>query len=121
MTDNEALNELDKNNNTQPMDENPFERQETSYEGYYLGCTKKAYKDKPEEFYGIVSMYYSGVRKSGDNAGKPWFSVQEQYMSVERMEKLTKDIPFMTKVVATYSCGNTPGGRQSISNLTPIE
>lgn len=121
MIDNEALNELDKNNNIQPMDVNPFERQETSYEGFYLGCQVKAKKDNPNEYYGIISMYYSGVRQSGEEAGKPWFTVQEQFMTVERMNTVTKDIPFMTKVIATYNCGNTPGGKQRLCKLTPIE
>lgn len=121
MTDTQILNEIDKNN-IQDVNENTFDdRQETSYDGLYLGCQIKDKKDNPNEHYGVISMCYSGVRKTGNDVGKPWFTVQEQFMSVERMNEITKDIPFLTRVVATYNCGNTPGGKQRLCKLTPIK
>lgn len=102
MTDTEILNEMD--------------RQETTYTGVYLGCKINSKKDNPEEKYGVISLYYKGIRQSGE----PWFTVQEQYMSVEKMTELTKDMPFGANVKATFSCGNTPGGKQKICKLEQI-
>ena len=91
--------------------------QNTEYTGVYLGCKKQEYKDKPGQYYGTVSLYFTGVKTMGVDAGQPWFSVQNQFMSVENMETLTKGIPFGSKVKAIYTCGNTPGGRQRVSKL----
>lgn len=102
MTENEMLNEID--------------RQETTYSGVYLGNKINSKKDNPEEKYGVISLYYNGIRQTGE----PWYTVQEQYMSVEKMQELVKDIPFGAKVKATFSCGNTPGGKQKICKLEQI-
>lgn len=102
MNEDEILNELD--------------RQETVYNGVYLGCKINSKKDKPEEKYGVISLYYKGTRQTGE----PWYTVQEQYMSVENMQALTEDLPFGSNVRATFSCGNTPGGKQKICKLQLI-
>lgn len=102
MTENEMLNEID--------------RQETTYTGVYLGCKTNCKKDKPDEEYGVISLYYKGQRQTGE----PWYTVQEQYMPVEKMKQLTTNIPFGANVKATFSCGNTPGGKQKICKLEQI-
>lgn len=102
MTENEMLDELD--------------RQETIYNGVYLGCKVNSKKDKPEEKYGVICLYYNGTRQTGE----PWFTVQEQYMTVEKMQELTKELSFGVNVRATFSCGNTPGGKQKICKLEQI-
>lgn len=99
---------------------NELDRQETTYNGIFLGCAiknKKNAEDKPENKYGLISLYFTGVNSKNEN----WYSVQEQYLSVDDMKNIVGDIPFGTKVKATYSVGNTPGGRQRISKLEIIK
>ena len=90
-----------------------IDRQETVYTGLYLGCAIKSKKSDETQKYGVISLYFNGVNQKGEN----WYSVQEQYTSVENLQELTKDIPFGSKVKATYSCGNTPGGKQKLYKL----
>ncbi len=89
-------------------------RQDTKFKCRYLGSQIKAKKDNDKEFYGAVTLVFHGVR---EDDGQPWYSVQEQYMSVDRMKEICKDIPFDTKCIATYTTGSTPGARQRLVSL----
>lgn len=99
---------------------NDLDVQNTKYTGVFLGCKKVEYKNKPGEYYGVITLYFNGIKQQGSDAGSPWFSVQDQYLSVADMERITNNIPFGSKVNATYTCGNTPGGKQHVCKLEPI-
>lgn len=95
---------------------NELDRQETTYIGLYLGSQVKLKKSNPEEKYGVISLYFNGI----NTQGVKWYSVQDQYFNVESMESIVKDIDFGAKVKATFSCGNTPGGKQRLMKLEKI-
>lgn len=107
-----ALNELDK------AQVNNFvgDRQETIYKGLYLGSAIKDKKDGSGQ-YGIVSLYFKGV----STKGTPWYSVQEQYLNVDKLLDLTKGLDFQCEVEATFTTGNTPGGKQRLCSLSQIK
>ena len=93
------------------------ERNITTYKGRFLGCQVKQKKDSDDK-YGVISLAYFGVREDDK---KPWYSVQDLYVSVEKMEEICKDIPFDSAVELEFYTGTTPGGKQRLSKIIPID
>ena len=99
------------------------ERNITNYVGRFLGCEikhkiDKATKKETDETYGLIAIAYCGIRKEEKT---PWYSVQNLYVSTEKMQEICKDIPFDSKVNVEFYTGTTPGGKQRISKMTLID
>ncbi len=113
------------------MNELINEKNVTEYVGRYLGCIVKDRKrddsgnlpkgkdgKEASAQYGQISLVFFGTRT---DTGSPWFLVKDEYVSVERMEELTKNVPFDSKAKFTYETGVTPGAKQRLSSIEVIK
>lgn len=107
------------------------EKNQTVYFGRYLGSVETPRKrgddgklpvgkDGKElsATYGTIAIALFGTRT--DNK-QPWFTVCNEFTTVERMKELCADIPFDTKAKFVYETGVTPGAKQRLVQIEPVE
>lgn len=107
------------------------EKNQTVYFGRYLGSVETPRKrgddgklpvgkDGKElsATYGTIAIALFGTRT--DNS-QPWFTVRNEFTTTERMKELCADIPFDTKAKFVYETGVTPGAKQRLIQIEPVE